>query len=304
MKHGFLRQPDLTTLGKSLAQTFPAVPGLDRLKLVGDGFSSYAVSTGSGIIFRVAKNALAMKGHKKELSLLPKLQNRFRVQVPNPLWWAEPSASFPFGVTGYSMISGVPFSLELVSRIKLKQVATDLAEFFIALHNIPTASLLDENPNTPLNLSTLWETVSPVLHTHLEREEYRIAESWQRSDIWATARHAFSPRLIHGDPWGENILLNETLDKIVGVIDFETIAVGDVALDFAAQKYVGHEFLEAVVSNYQRLGGEVGDRFADRLRWFSMLREISGLAYAINYPESEEFEDGLQKVKDELTMLA
>lgn len=101
---------------------------------------------------------------------------------------------------------------------------------------------------------------------------------------------------------GRNILLNETLDAVVGVIDFETVAVGDVARDFAAQKYIGHGFLEDVVSNYQRLGGEVGSQFIDRLRWFSMLREISGLAYAITYPESEEFEDSLQKVRDELSI--
>lgn len=91
---------------------------------------------------------------------------------------------------------------------------------------------------------------------------------------------------------------------MVGVIDFETLTVGDVARDFAAQKYVGHGFLENVVSNYERLGGEVGDQFADRLRWFSMLRELSGLDYAISYPESEELEDSMRKVKDELTVFA
>lgn len=203
MKHVSLRQPDLIALGKSLAQTFPDVLGLDRLKLLGNGFSSYAVNTESGIIFRIAKNSLAMKGHKKELSLLPKLQNQLPVQVPNPLWWAEPSASFPFGVIGYPMIPGIPFSLELVSRVKLKQVAKALAEFLIALHNIPTTLLVEGDLNAPLNLSALWGTVSPVPRTHLERDEYGVAESWRRSDVWAAARPTFSPSLIHGDPWGE-----------------------------------------------------------------------------------------------------
>lgn len=302
MSDRFLRQLDLVALGESLARTFPAVPGLDKLKLVGDGFSSYVAST-DGVIFRVAKNTLAMEGHKKELNLLPCLQDQLQVQVPNPLWWAEPSPSFPFGVIGYRMIPGIPFSVELVPRIELKQVAKDLAEFLIALHGIPTTSLANKDINVPIDLSAVWETVSPVLRVHFKKEEYRVIESWRYSDISAAARHAFSSSLIHGDPWGENILLNETLDKIVGVIDFETIAVGDVARDFAAQKYVGHGFLENVVSNYERLGGEVKGQFTDRLRWFSMLRELSGLAYAINYPESEELEDSLRKVGNELAVL-
>lgn len=303
MEHDFLGQLNLVTLGERLAQIFPSVSGLDKLKLVGDGFSSYAVCTG-GVIFRVAKNALAMKGHEKELNLLPRLQDRLPVQVPNPSWWAEPSSSFPFGVIGYPMISGIPFSLELVPRIDLERVAENLAEFLITLHNLPTTSLADRDMDASVDLDVLWKTVSPVLRTHFTREEYSVAESWRYSDISASVRQAFSSRLIHGDPWGENILLNGTLDGIVGVIDFETVAVGDVARDFAAQKYVGHGFLEDVVSNYKRFGGEVNDRFADRLRWFSMFRELSGLDYAINYPTSEEFEDSLWKVRGELIMLA
>ena len=302
MKH-VSRQPNLVALGKHLAQTFPSITGLDELRLVGDGFSSYAVSTGE-IIFRVAKNALATEGYKKELSLLPCLQDHLNVQIPNPLWWAEPSGNFPFGVIGYPMIPGIPFSWELVSRVDLERVAKDLAEFLIALHNTPTTSLADGDMSAPIDLSALWETVSPVLRTRFTREECKVVESWQYSYISAAARHTFPLRLIHGDPWGENILLNGTLDGIVGVIDFETLAVGDVACDFAAQKYVGHGFLENVVSNYKRLGGEVEGRFADRLRWFSMLRELSGLDYAITYPESEELEDSLRKVRGELTKFA
>lgn len=304
MKHDFLRQPNLVALSKHLAQTFPSVFDLDKLKLIGNGFSSYAVSTESGIIFRVAKNALAMEGHKKELNLLPRLRDQLHVQVPNPLWWAEPSANFPFGVIGYRMIPGIPFSLELVPRVELEQISKDLAGFLLALHNVPTTSLADEDISAPIDLSTLWRTVSPVLRKHLTKEEYGVAESWRYSDVPNAARHNFSSSSIHGDPWGENILLNETLDGMVGVIDFETLTVGDVARDFAAQKYVGHGFLENVVSNYERLGGEVGDQFADRLRWFSMLRELSGLDYAISYPESEELEDSMRKVKDELTVFA
>jgi aminoglycoside phosphotransferase (APT) family kinase protein len=110
--------------------------------------------------------------------------------------------------------------------------------------------------------------------------------------------------LIHGDPWGENIILNETLNRVMGVVDFEAVSIGDVAQDFAAQKYLGPDFLSQVIEHYQMFGGGLENHFATRLQAWSMLRELRGLRYAIKYPGSSELLDSLQKVRYELSLSA
>ena len=62
-------------------------------------------------------------------------------------------------------------------------------------------------------------------------------------------------------------------------------------------------FLRLVMDHYRKLGGELGDHFPSRLQAHAVLRELSGLRYAIRYPESGELADALQKVRGELSVI-
>jgi aminoglycoside phosphotransferase (APT) family kinase protein len=127
---------------------------------------------------------------------------------------------------------------------------------------------------------------------------------WWERFLDNRVRDSLTPRLVHGDPWGENIILDETLSRVVGVVDFETVGIGDVAQDFAAQKYLGPDVLSQVIEHYQSSGGKLESHFAVRLQDWSVLRELRGLRYAIRYPESGELLDSLQKVRRELSLIA
>ena len=288
-----------------LQQAFPSLmPESSQLKFLNDGFSNYVILAADEFILRIAKHADAMAGHLKEQAILPLLQKHLPVQVPEPIWQAGPSDLFPFGVIGSRRISGIPFSLSLVPHIELSSIAQDLARFLVALHKIPLAEMTALDLGAPTELVSLRAEVMPTLHTYLTADEYEKIGMWWERYLRSEARDSFAPRLIHGDPWGENIILNEALNGVKGVVDFETVCIGDVAQDFAAQKYLGSGFLSQVVENYREFGGELDQHFPIRLRGWSMLRELRGLGYAIKYPGSGELPDSIQKVRSELSVPA
>jgi aminoglycoside 2''-phosphotransferase len=301
----FLSDLDLDQIRKALQHTFPySRPDSSRIKLLNDGFSSYVVLVADEFILRIAKHAEAMAGHIKEQAILPVLQKHLPIQIPQPTWRVEPSDHFPFGAIGYRRILGTPFSLSLAPHVKLDRLAQDLAQFLGALHNVPLDEMTAVGFKIIDELESLRAEVMPTLYTYLTEAEYEKIRTWWESYLNNPVKESFTPKLIHGDPWGENIILGETLDSIVGVVDFETVSIGDVAQDFAAQKYLGPDFLSRVLEHYQQLGGELENHFATRLQGWSMLRELRGLGYAIRYPGSSELVDSLQKVRYELSLSA
>ena len=299
----FLSELTLAQIRQGLEQTFPGpVPGLNQLKVLNDGFSSYVILLADEFILRIAKHAEAMAGHVKEWTILPLLQKHLPVEIPQPAWRAEPSDVFPFGAIGYRRVFGIPFSLNLVTQVKLNPIAQDIARFLAALHNVPLAEMTALGLREPLELESLWAEVLPVLHANLTEKEFEKIRAWWERYRNHTSRDSFTPRLIHGDPWAENILLNETLDGVTGVIDFEGMSIGDVAQDFAAQKYLGQEFSHQIIEHYQEVGGILEQDFAIRLQSWSVLRELKGLGHAIRYPASGELLDSLRKVRNELDL--
>ena len=298
----FLSKLELEQIKDGLQQAFPALANWHTLKLLSDGFSSYVFLLGDEIILRIAKTAEASEGHRKEWTVLPHLQRYLPFQVPEPINQAEPSDIFPFGVISYRAIRGVPFSLNLVPSVNLKSIAEDLAKFLLALHNFPLDSAMSFGIAEITDLVCLRSEIMPALSTYLSKADYEKFSLWWEKYLNDPAKDSFRPNLIHGDPWGENIILSEKLDHIVGVIDFESINIGDIAQDFAAQKYLGQDFLNWAIQYYQELGGELGSQFSSRLLGQSMLRELRGLKYAVQYPGSGELEDCVWKVRGELLL--
>ena len=301
----FLSDLDLDQIREGLRQTLPN-PGIDLsgIRLLNDGFSSYVILVADEFILRIAKHVEAMAGHIKEQVVLPFLQKHVPIQVPQPTWRVEPSDYFPFGAIGYRRILGTPFSLSFASHVRLSRIAQDVAQFLVALHNVPLVEMMALGIRSIDEFESLQGEVMPTLYIYLRQDEHEKLRRWWERFLNNQVKNRFTPKLIHGDPWGENIILDETLNRVVGVVDFEAVSIGDVAQDFAAQKYLGADFLSQVIEGYQKSGGELEDDFALRLRDWSMLRELRGLRYAIRYPESGELLESLQKVGYELSLSA
>jgi aminoglycoside 2''-phosphotransferase len=294
-KH-FISNLDTQQILAGLRFSFPHLPAFDDLELMGDGFSSYVVLAAGEYLFRIAKHRQAMRGHLLESKVLPRIAADLPTSIPKPIWQQDPNDYFPFGVSGYRYIPGVPLNPDVVTDLDCGAIARDLAEFLLGLHEIPEQQVQDCGLGNRVDSRSLPDAVTAVLASALAGTERGKLVDWWHAGFESIVDQP-TPRLLHGDLWYENIILAEDLTEVAGVVDFESMAFGDIARDFAPLRYLGDEFADLVVSAYREMGGVTGPNLALRLQREALLREFAGLVYAVQFPESGELTDSVAKLR-------
>ena len=293
---------DLSSIASALSMVFPELGAITSIAVLGEGFRSLVVETPHGDVFKVAKNWEAAAGYAKEAQLLPLIRETLSIEIPFPIWHAGTSNHFPFGVLGYPKVPGVPLNKYLLSPDVRSQVARDVANFLLSIHNVqldPGATAMLPGPAMQrFELHSLRNTVLPVLRELLQPAEYRVIDKWWNSFLADTRLRDFTPALQHGDLWYENILVDATHTRLTGVIDFENLALGDPAQDFATQLHLGRDFAVAVLDHYQAAGGILDEGLRSRMQRLWELREFTGMRLAIHFEDQPEFDDALQKLRN------
>ncbi len=292
---------DLSELGSALRATFPTLPAITPVRVLGAGFRNVTVETTEGLIFRIGRNAAAAEGHIVEARLLPTLASHVPVAIPNPSWRAGPSPRFPFGVLGYHLLPGVSLAPQRLSDSALDGIAVALAHFLLALHRFPAAEALacgvPGSQERWSRLERMRDEILPTLHSLLADDEYTHVARWWADILADETLRAAAPVLCHGDLWYENILVNPSAATLTGVVDFENAALADLAQDFATQMHLGRRFTAYVIAAYRAAGGAIGARFSHRLRRHWELREFDGLYFALQTGDAAETADAISKLR-------
>ena len=111
-------------------------------------------------IFRFPKSPDAAAELAHELEILPGLAGRLPLPIPNPIYSALESDRPLF--MGYAMLPGVPHLRETYQSLRhdesiVERIATQLAGFLLALHDIPATEIgLD---NRPPDSREWWRTI-------------------------------------------------------------------------------------------------------------------------------------------------
>jgi aminoglycoside phosphotransferase (APT) family kinase protein len=292
---------DLDQIGRSLRETFHDLGGIEPLRVLGSGFSSVAVETAGGIVFRIAQVAAAGARYMKEWQHLGVLKSYLPVAIPQPKWYHAGSSNFPNGVIGYKKLPGVPLEPDnLRTLAEAKQVAEQIAEIILALHRVPPSMVpvRDDFDARRREWLAQRDIVLPALRTALEPNEYRAVADWWDEFLVDDIMRDYQPVLQHGDLWFGNMLVEESQStQIIGLVDFENLAVGDPTLDFVPQLYLGQDFFDLVVTAYQVAGGVVDVNFDHRLHSLWTVREFSGLQFTFEQNDAEEFADSIAKIR-------
>jgi aminoglycoside phosphotransferase (APT) family kinase protein len=296
---------DPRVLAAQLQHAFPATPIRGPLTVLGEGFGSLVVETGDGLVFRIAKHAGVQNGQRRERLLLPVIQrHKPTLRVPRVTYDLGASAEFPYGVVGYERLPGRSLAPEDVTRENRGRIAKQIARFLTDLHGIDLAETsgadLPEFPPSPERLVELWRNVSPYLARHLDRSEHQRMQRWRDDLLGYRQRFPYSPTLVHGDCWYENLLFNEEQQHLVGVLDFENASIGDPAIDLATQQYLGERFAQQVTDAYYgyRLPSDLDGRVSDLMG----LRELLGLELGVMTGDVDV--DALNKVRDAILSAA
>lgn len=161
---------------------------------------------------------------QKEQKWLPILAPHLSFSIPDPIAQGNPSKSYPWKWSIYRWIEGESANTLAVDDIHLQLIALQLAQFLNELHKVDVTDGPLPGPHN------FYRGDHPSVYD-LETRSF-IEKSDRAMIVWEKAissKWSYKPVWIHGDISSGNILLKG--NKLVAVIDFGCMGVGDPACD-------------------------------------------------------------------------
>jgi aminoglycoside phosphotransferase (APT) family kinase protein len=219
---------DSALVAQLVAAQFPAWADLSVQPVETSGWDNRSFRVGDDTLARLPSAADHVLQVDKEQHWLPRLAPALPLQVPEPLALGQPGCGYPWRWSVYRWIEGD--TVEPARFANDAMFARELARFLLALQ------ALDASDGPP-----------PGPHNFYRGGELSIYDGQARAAIdaltstidavaaralWAAAvgsRWALPPVWLHGDVSAGNLLVRD--DRLVAVIDFGNLGVGDPACD-------------------------------------------------------------------------
>ena len=292
---------DLDAVARAIERACPDAGEIAPLSRLGEGWFSLAVETAGGVVFRLATGEEVALRHEKEFRVLPWLRGRLPLPVPHPRWRLPRSETLPFGGIGYPKLAGRSMRPEVFARGDRTRLLDDLAGFLVALHRAPVERALalgvPDAAEERAGIARARDAALPALRGLLDGDEYgRVVEWWER--YFADPRlDAYRPVLVHADATDENVLVDEGATRVLGVIDFEHLSIGDPARDFSQFRYLGEDVQREVMERYRAHGGELDGDAQHRLQGHWEKGAFYMLFRALSLDDEEEMQRAVRNLR-------
>ena len=276
-----------------LKRQLPSLTYRDAQLLTSYGQFNHVLCLDERWIFRFPKSAQAAADLAQELELLPRLQGKLPLPIPQPRFSAVDEAG-DLLFMGYPMLPGGPLLRERYAELRADALAVDridrdLAGFLLALHAIPPSDIgLNDSPDDARAEWAQYERdfrqqLFPHMRTEARQKVERdFAAALSDDDLWR-----YDPCLTHGDFGTGNILIQA--GRVSGIIDFGFCGIGDPAQDLGALiASYGDDFAERVFRHYPALRGHL-----PRARFYCVNYALIQALFALRDDDTDEFEDGI-----------
>ena len=272
---------DAVLIRELLRTQMPDLADLDVRAVPAQGTDNVVFRVGSELSVRLPRKPAAVRSLLVEREWLPRLAHQLPLPVPLPIASGEPSDRYPFPWTVSTWVRGIP----LVPTNGLRSEDVEVLAHFTAI-----LQSLDASDGPAVEAGQRAGPVAPydpVARTALEgvlnlkaagRIEPDLVDEKRAASLWAAAVDADAwpgpPVWVHRDLQGGNLLTSSD-GRLMGVLDFGGLAVGDPAGDVMA---AFHVFSSADRSTFRRAMG-VDDSTWVRARGWAMVQGLEALIY-------------------------
>jgi aminoglycoside phosphotransferase (APT) family kinase protein len=293
------------TVARILDQQFPELAPA-RVAYLGAGMDSVAFEVNGRWVFRFPMRTAVERQLLVERALLPALATALPVAIPTFEFHGVPDGDFPRHFEGYPKLPGVPAVNIEWSKIQFDAVARQLGEFLTALHRFPASEAQRygteisrmEDHFDEVRVSAL--EVLPVVRRVASRDLIDRVQRYLQS-LHALAAAPWPLVLTHHDLHAEHVLLNETADRVTGVIDWGDVSIADPTVDFVGIfTWGGESLVRAVLANYD---GPVDERVIERLPPWSAFQAVQDIKFGLDNSQPEIVEHGVRALQNELQRL-
>ena len=213
---------DASLVRRLLAGQFPRWAALPIEPVASSGTDNAIYRLGEDMAVRLPRIEWATGQVDLEERWLPMLAPLVPVAIPAVLAKGEPAEGYPWHWSVQGWLNGE--NPDVANLVDAGSLATDLAEFIAALHQI------DPKDGPPAGRGVPLERRDVPTRTAIDElivDTARVAAVWERA-LQADASDG-PPIWIHGDLLAGNLLCVD--GRLSGVIDFSCLGVGDPACD-------------------------------------------------------------------------
>ena len=262
---------DAEQVREGLLEGFPELAPIEVSSL-GEGWDFRAFEVNGEFIFRFPKRAEV--DAELELRLLPTLQDRVPLEIPDYCFTGHRTKAFPHGFAGYRRLNGVVATDVPEAKLDVDAVARVCGEFLTALHTTPQAMAVQVGVKGEISIHALEhqlrraaECLDAVRAAATPALARRCEEFVVRTDLLPLASRG--PLCVaHNDLYSEHILLDAETRLPTGVIDWTDVRIVDPAVDFAGLcNWLGEDFVKKALEHY---GGETDDGLVRRARFIAV----------------------------------
>lgn len=244
-------------------------------------------------VFRFPHHRLGAVNLQHEAGILRSLQGRLPLQIPQPEYVHVDSNAPSQSFMGYAQISGLPLTKAWVDALPFEDFRTllgQLEDFLCSLHRQTVASEFSAALPT-LDCKDYWAGVFKRIQRLLFDKMRPDARTWTAHHFEVFLRNAESIErvLIHGDFGGSNILVDGNTKRAVAVIDFDSIAIGDPAIDYAALSTIHPQTMKCIEQRHP----QVAD-YTDRIVFYRGTFALQEALYGAEANDQRALWAGLQ----------
>jgi len=298
------RETTITSKKKKLLTKVIPKHAIKELKIIEKGWDSFVFLVNNRLIFRFPRRKKVALCLELEKKILPEIKRIVSLKVPNFKFICGSPNNFQKMFVGYDKIEGEEFSKKIYHYFKkqevLPKISQQLGKFLTELHNFPLkkAKFLGVKETGSFNYWTQYfNGLRNKVFPHLGKKEKNWSKKIFVDFLAHKANFEFRKTLIHGDFGNCHILVNKEKERVVGVIDFSDIAIGDAAYDFCGFKSYEESFVKSVLKFYRR-SFDAG--FIKRINFYYQVVPFHLLLGGLNLKKREYFQEGIRLLQSRM----
>jgi aminoglycoside 2''-phosphotransferase len=222
---------------------------IHKVQLINEGQFNHVLLINDEIIFRFPRYAHVVEQLDSELSILDPIRSLLPLPIPRILYRSNNTQTPGEVFTAYRKLPGKPFYRKQLDAIQNENVVQRLAEqaadFLKALHHIDIDSIgIDVPVEDPLvYYEKFFLEIRTALFPKMRQSARKQTEAFFEQLLEHLRLNPYLHCVIHNDFGGSNILYDEIRQELSGVIDFNSVCLGDPAVDVASLSTYGEDFV-------------------------------------------------------------
>lgn len=253
------------------------------LKALDEGVDSKAYLVNNTFVFRFPKHKDVVRQLRVEIRLLPELRKYLEIDIPYFIYVGEQKNGLPF--VGYKYIEGKFLKKELFWKLPFKTqklILRQIAAFLNQVHSFPVKRARHLKTRTVNYKKRFAETEGWFKKNGKKifgknTVEFALAAFQELRMLGEDFQ--YKPTLLYADlhPW--HVILDKEKRKIVGIIDFGDVEIGDPDYEFLRiYDQYGRKFLSELL---KEMNHEDPERIWRKVKWLSKVNMLEDVITGI-----------------------